>query len=76
MTWHVTVPWEDGPESEGHGDDAPQLSLTIEGPDGDLVEDVTLDAAATLALHRALDETFRNHPSATDQPLDPSGAEE
>lgn len=61
MTWIVTVPWRDGQESENHGHPVlPQLGFDIEGPDGDIVEDVTLSAADTYDLYRALNETYEH----------------
>lgn len=61
LDWIVTVPWEDGPAEEGHGHpELPQLTLTVEGPDGDVVEDATLSADDTRTLFDALGETYKH----------------
>lgn len=66
MNWFVTTPWEDDnagatdeDESDNHGHPVlPQLTFDVEGPDGDVIEDVTLSALDTWRLYQALRETY------------------
>ena len=55
----VTMPWEDGDEAENHGHPVlPQITLSVEGSDGEQVEEVSLSPIDTWSLYQALRESF------------------